>query len=183
MLRYQLIQYCPRCGQKYAVDAFDAVEVCYRCTRCSFAFYQNSVPSTSILIPAKHSPAQILLMARATEPCLNKLALPGGFLAYGEVPEEGARREAEEETLLTVTIDRLLTTYLLDYYYAGAQISVLELAFLALPVDGVPDDIHTAEASHLAFYNASWIKDHADMLAFPEQVGSVNAYVQMLSCV
>jgi len=29
------------------------------------------------------------------------------------------------------------------------------------------------------FYNASWIKDHPDMLAFPEQWGSVNdAYVQ-----
>ena len=38
--------------------------------------------------------------------------LPGGFLEYGERPEEGARRECEEELGVPVRIDRPLGTYL-----------------------------------------------------------------------
>jgi histidinol-phosphate phosphatase family protein len=38
--------------------------------------------------------------------------LPGGFLDYGERPEEGARRECEEELGVPVRIDRPLGTYL-----------------------------------------------------------------------
>ena len=38
--------------------------------------------------------------------------IPGGFLDYGERPEEGARRESEEELGVSVRIDRPLGTYL-----------------------------------------------------------------------
>ncbi len=37
--------------------------------------------------------------------------LPGGFMDYGEGPEEGVRREAEEETGVPVVLDGLLNTY------------------------------------------------------------------------
>jgi len=37
--------------------------------------------------------------------------LPGGFLESGEAPEEGARRETEEELGVPVRIERLLNTY------------------------------------------------------------------------
>jgi hypothetical protein len=89
-------------------------------------------------------------------------------------------REAKEETMLAVTIDRLLAVYLLDYCYLGAEISVLELAYLALPVDGIPDGLQTEEASCLMFYDVNWVRNHAEMLAFPEQLASIGAYVQTL---
>ena len=38
--------------------------------------------------------------------------IPGGFLDYGERPEEGARRECEEELGVPVRVDRPLATYL-----------------------------------------------------------------------
>ena len=38
--------------------------------------------------------------------------LPGGFLEFGESPEEGARREAEEELGVPVRVDGLLNTYM-----------------------------------------------------------------------
>ncbi len=51
----------------------------------------------------------IVLIERAREPI--GWALPGGFVDYGESPEDGARREVMEETGLDVELLELLGTY------------------------------------------------------------------------
>ena len=51
----------------------------------------------------------IVLIERANEP--RGWALPGGFIDYGETTEAAARREAEEETGLKVTLTALLGVY------------------------------------------------------------------------
>jgi len=180
MQRYEQIAFCPRCGNRYGADAFLTSEMAFECSRCSDVFYQNSVPSTSILIPSASDPAQALLMTRATAPSVGKIALPGGFLRYGEDPEEGARREALEETLLDVVIDRLLIPLRVDYCYLGAQLSVLELAFLARPIGIDLSGLHTSEASRLAFYPVAEILKGPDRLAFPEQTRALACYLEGL---
>lgn len=52
---------------------------------------------------------QIVLIERANEP--RGLALPGGFVDYGEACPEAARREAREETTLEVELTELLGVY------------------------------------------------------------------------
>ncbi|MCA9605885.1 MAG: AmmeMemoRadiSam system protein A [Myxococcales bacterium] len=54
-------------------------------------------------------PGGIVLIERAREPL--GWALPGGFVDYGEAPEDGARREVMEETGLEVELVALLGTY------------------------------------------------------------------------
>lgn len=54
-------------------------------------------------------PGGIVLIERAREP--RGWALPGGFVDYGEAPEDGARREVMEETGLEVELAELLGTY------------------------------------------------------------------------
>jgi ADP-ribose pyrophosphatase YjhB (NUDIX family) len=51
------------------------------------------------------------LARRAIEPGIGRWTYPGGFLEVGEATQEGARREAEEETELRVEVGRLIGVY------------------------------------------------------------------------
>ena len=91
MQYYEQFAFCPRCGDKYGPEAFEASDVLFQCGRCSYSFYQNSIPSSTAVIPARHCPTEVLMLTRATEPNVGKLALPGGFLRYAEEPAESLR--------------------------------------------------------------------------------------------
>lgn len=68
--------------------------------------YRNPVPTVDIII---ETDSGIVLIQRKNEPL--GWALPGGFVDYGEMLEEAARREAWEETSLEVSGLRLLGCY------------------------------------------------------------------------
>ncbi len=53
----------------------------------------------------------VVLVRRKNEPYKGSLALPGGFVEYGERVEEALRREIKEETGLDVRILRLVGVY------------------------------------------------------------------------
>jgi ADP-ribose pyrophosphatase YjhB (NUDIX family) len=119
--RYTQLAFCPRCGSPYRPADFDGADVVFRCATCGFHFYQNSIPSGVAVVPKADDPSLVVLLTRANEPGRGQLALPGGLLKYGEPPADGARREAREEVLLDVDVDRLLMTHLVDYSYQGGR--------------------------------------------------------------
>ena len=78
------------------------------CKRCDFIDYQNpKIVAGSVVLRGE----QILLCKRAIEPRKGFWTLPAGFMELGESVEEAAKREAQEEALADIEIDRLLAVY------------------------------------------------------------------------
>jgi 8-oxo-dGTP diphosphatase len=80
-----------------------------KCPRCGYATqrHRNPVPTVDIII--EYQDQGLVLIKRANPPY--GWALPGGFVDYGESLETAARREAQEETGLSVTLLGQFHTY------------------------------------------------------------------------
>lgn len=83
---YQAIT-CPNCGH-------------------SIRTYRNPVPTVDAVIEHEGG---VVLVLRKNPP--NGWALPGGFVDYGETVEQAVRREAMEETGLTLAGLRMFSVY------------------------------------------------------------------------
>ena len=68
--------------------------------------FHNPTPTVDVVIEL---PGGVVLIERRNEPL--GWALPGGFIDYGEAPEDAAVREADEETGLAVELVALLGVY------------------------------------------------------------------------
>lgn len=106
-------KYCPKCeGFLKKVFLLEEGHKRLKCQKCGFVFYLNSKPTASTLI-IKDS--QILLGKRIISPSKGDWDVIGGFLEPGEHPEDGARREAMEETGLEIEILNLLVIVMDKY--------------------------------------------------------------------
>ncbi|MBI3270197.1 MAG: NUDIX domain-containing protein [Planctomycetes bacterium] len=83
--------HCSYCGQ-----AFDRDQAWPRvCGRCGETTYQNPIPVSVVLLPVDGG---LLAIRRGIEPALGRLALPGGYVNWGETWQEAGAREVLEET-------------------------------------------------------------------------------------
>ncbi len=64
-----------------------------------------------IVFPSKNNGNKFILIKRKHPPFQNYLALPGGYVEYGEKTEEAVIREIKEETGLDVQIQGLIGVY------------------------------------------------------------------------
>jgi ADP-ribose pyrophosphatase YjhB (NUDIX family) len=88
-------KHCPRCGAAVAPEGGHVV-----CSVCGFTAYAHSDVTASALVIDEAG--LVLLARRARQPERGRWDLPGGFLAEGEHPLHGIRRELLEETGLEV---------------------------------------------------------------------------------
>src|SRR5688572_24544628 len=71
------------------------------CPACGWVYFAKNATGAALLIVEDDA---VLLVQRAHEPFLGQWMLPAGFVEYGEVAEESAVREADEETGLQVDL-------------------------------------------------------------------------------
>jgi ADP-ribose pyrophosphatase YjhB (NUDIX family) len=136
-------RFCPVCGGPLSwrrVNAHDPERQV--CERCGHVHYHNSKPCTEIVIVQN---GRVLFLRRAHEPRKGYWDLPGGFMEPFEHPEDGARREAREETGLEVGLDGLLGAYLDTYDDPQGGYAVVVLSYLAHVIGGAlqpaPDEV------------------------------------------
>ena len=83
-----------------------------KCKSCNITYYKNSKPTAGVL-PVEDG--KVLLSKRAIDPYKGVFDIIGGFLENGEHPNDGARREAKEETGLDIEPKEILGIYIDQY--------------------------------------------------------------------
>ena len=87
--------FCSHCGTKYV----DATSYPRTCESCKTTVWANPIPVSVVLVPVEDGgKTGLLVVRRAIEPKLGKLALVGGFLEEHESWQQGGAREVREET-------------------------------------------------------------------------------------
>lgn len=160
MKQYQRNAHCSYCGQPFAVDqAWPR-----RCATCDNLTFRNPLPVTVVLQPVDEG---VLTVRRMIQPRSGWLALPGGYIEYGETWQAAGAREVWEEA--GVQID---PAGLREVRVFSAPENTLIVVALAprLPSTQLVEFLATPEASERTIINAP------AELAFPLHTEVVRDY-------
>jgi len=97
--------FCSYCGARY-----ESVERYPRsCAGCQTQVWANPTPVSVVLVPVlREDRVGLLVVRRAIEPRVGRLAIVGGFLEAHETWQEGGAREVREETGVIVDASTLV---------------------------------------------------------------------------
>lgn len=155
----ELFRYCPRCG---AAASGTVGAVPFRCSACDLTLFFNPTVAAGAFIYDSQNRA--LFIVRAREPAKGKLAIPGGFIDFGETAEEALRREVREEVGLEIEAIQYLVSCPNRYEYRGVVYPVCDLIFTARAI--APESAQSLDG--VAEYQWRSLADVSpDDLAFP----------------
>ncbi|MFG1656019.1 NUDIX domain-containing protein [Micromonospora chersina] len=134
--------HCSFCGTAYPAEAgWPRV-----CLACGETVWRNPLPVAVAVLPVRTPDGLgVVVVRRDIEPARGQLALPGGFIEYGEEWSEALVRELREETGLLAEADeaRLFAVH-------GAPAGGTMMVFGVLPerpVGDLPPSAPTEEAT------------------------------------
>ncbi|KJY18755.1 MULTISPECIES: NUDIX domain-containing protein [unclassified Streptomyces] len=91
--------HCSTCGAPYGTTAWPRT-----CPACGATAYRNPLPVVVTLLPVEDADGTgLVVITRTIEPALGGIALPGGFIDFGEDWRDAVVRELREETGITAT--------------------------------------------------------------------------------
>ena len=123
------LKYCPICAHQLTTRS-EGGRVRPACDNCGYVHYLNPVPGVGLLIEMDDG---IVLIQRKNPPNQGEWTLPSGFVEADESAEEGAIREAEEETGLKVEIIELMG---INSFPEGPPVSGIMIFYRMRPVGG-----------------------------------------------
>ncbi len=101
--------FCHFCGVAHTSEGWPR-----KCAACSQTTYRNPLPVIVTMIPLPrrvierglaHTEMDLLVVRRSIDPHIGGLALPGGYVDFGETWQEAASRELWEETGYSIPAD------------------------------------------------------------------------------
>lgn len=114
-------RYCPWCATPLPQDTPYRQE----CPSCKFVLYHHSNPCMGALL--LDDEGRVLLGKRGIEPFPGDWNVIGGFLAYGEDPLEGLKREVQEEVGVACVVEEFVAAFADTYGHEG--VALLNLYF------------------------------------------------------
>ncbi|MER7708719.1 NUDIX domain-containing protein [Kitasatospora sp. NPDC097605] len=142
-VRHHANSHCHFCGTPYPPGTSSWPRACSHCTEIS---YRNPLPVVVTLLPitatAGTAPG-LVVIRRTIEPGYGELALPGGYIDYGESWQHACVRELREETgILADAAD--ITLVATDSDTRGGFLCLFGL-LPARPLDDLPPSVPTDE--------------------------------------
>ena len=102
-----MAEFCQQCGTKLAPGvAFGKTRSV--CPACAYVHFDDPKVAVGVVV---EKDGGIVLGKRGHEPQIGRWSFPSGYVDAGEVLEEAAIREVQEETGLDIRIDRLIGAY------------------------------------------------------------------------
>ncbi|MEJ8633688.1 MULTISPECIES: NUDIX domain-containing protein [Streptomyces] len=96
--------YCGNCGAPYG----PATGWPRTCPACGDIAYRNPLPVAVALLPVRDADGTgLVVITRTVEPRRGGIALPGGFIDFGEDWQQALVRELKEETGIEATRDEV----------------------------------------------------------------------------
>lgn len=127
LLPPDVFAHCPRCAAPAEPGANP-----FHCAGCGLTYFFNpTVAAAAFVFDAE----QCLFIRRAKDPAKGKLAVPGGFIDYGETAEEALRREVREEVGIEIAELAYLGSCTNRYPYRDVVYPVVDLIFTAKAVN------------------------------------------------
>ena len=152
--------FCRECGthleQREAFGRLRGV-----CPSCGYVHFEDPKVAVGVVVEMDGG---IVLGLRNHDPKMGCWSFPSGFVDAGEVVEDAARREVEEETGLRVSIDRLIGVY------SSQGERVVFIAYAGTPVGG------KLQAGDECLEVAVFPPDHLPELAFPNDGAILSAW-------
>lgn len=122
-------KYCPICSSELT-SREEGGRMRPACENCGYVHYVNPVPGVGLLI---EKDGGLVLIKRGHPPHQGEWTLPSGFVEADESAEEGAIREAEEETGLKVEIIELAA---INSFPEGPPVSGIMIFYRMRPIGG-----------------------------------------------
>lgn len=98
-MAFQVHSHCSFCGTAFAAGSTWP----RTCPSCGNVSFRNPLPVCVVLVPIQQDGRSgVLAVRRAIPPRLGEIALPGGYVNYGETWQEAGAREVFEETGVSI---------------------------------------------------------------------------------